>query len=104
MLSEAHQAFLKTIGNPKRVALMLLLCRRPITVTEIVKRSRMEQSTVSHHLKRLRLCTFVRVRTEGKKRIYAVNEETAGPLFRLMERHVKKYCQRLCCRTMSRSS
>lgn len=102
MLSEAHRAFLKTIGNPRRVELMLLLLKRPMTVTELVEKSHMEQSTVSHHLKRLRLCTFVRVQARGKQRIYSVNEETAGPLFRLMNKHVKKYCQRLCtCRPPS---
>lgn len=102
MLSEAHRAFLQTIGNPKRVALMLLLLRKPLTVTELVKRSHMEQSTVSHHLRRLRLCTFVRVQARGKRRIYTVNEETAGPLFRLMERHVQKYCRKFCsCRPPS---
>lgn len=96
MLSAAHRAFLKTIGNPRRVELILLLLKRPMTVTELVERSHMEQSTVSHHLRRLRLCTFVRAQAKGKRRIYAVNEATAGPLFRLLNKHVKKYCQRLC--------
>lgn len=81
---------------------MLLLLKRPMTVTELVGKSHMEQSTVSHHLRRLRLCTFVRVEARGKQRIYAVNEDTAGPLFRLMNKHVQTYCQKLC--TCSNSS
>lgn len=96
MLSSAHQEFLKTLGNPGRMELMLLLMRKPMTVTELMERSGREQSTVSHHLKRLKLCQFVKNKVNGKERIYSVNEETAGPLFRLMNRHVQKYCRRLC--------
>ncbi|PIR52517.1 transcriptional regulator [Candidatus Peregrinibacteria bacterium CG10_big_fil_rev_8_21_14_0_10_49_10] len=96
MLSPAHQQFLKTLGNPKRVEVMLLLMSKQMTVTELMKKTGMEQSTLSHHLKRLKLCQFVKNKVNGKERIYSVNEETAGPLFRLMEKHVKKYCQRLC--------
>jgi len=96
MFSPAHQQFLKTLGNPKRVELMLLLLKKPLAVTELVKRSGMEQSTASHHLKRLKLCQFVRNKVAGKKRIYSVNEETIGPLFRLMERHARKYCRHCC--------
>ena len=100
MFSPAHQQFLKTLSNPKRVALMLLLLRKPMTVSELTRKSGQEQSAVSHHLARLKLCQFVRNKVNGKERIYSVNEETAGPLFRLMERHVKKYCSRVgCCNT-----
>ncbi|MBI1812314.1 winged helix-turn-helix transcriptional regulator [Candidatus Peregrinibacteria bacterium] len=104
MLSPAHQQFLKTLGNPKRMELMLFLLKKPLTVTELVEKSAMEQSTVSHHLKRLRICQFVKSTTNGKERIYSVNEETAGPLFRLMNTHVDKYCQRVCCSNKKRTS
>ena len=95
MLSDSHWQFLKTLGNPKRMELMLLLMKKPMTVMELVEKSDMEQSTVSHHLKRLKLCQFVKNKANGKERIYSVNEETIEPLFRLMNKHVKKYCQRL---------
>jgi len=97
MLSASHQQFLKTLGNPKRMELMLLLMKRPMTVTELMEKSGMEQSTVSHHLKRLKLCQFVTNRVNGKERVYSVNEETIEPLFHLMNKHVRKYCKRLCC-------
>lgn len=96
MLSPAHQQFFKTLGNPKRIELMLLLMKKPMTVTTLMQKTSMEQSTLSHHLKRLRLCQFVQNKANGKERIYSVNEETAGPLFRLMDTHVKKYCCRVC--------
>lgn len=96
MLSSAHQQFLKTLSNPGRVELMLLLLQKPMNVTELVKKSGLEQSAVSHHLKRLKLCNFVQVKVNGKERTYSVNEETVAPLFHLMNTHVKKYCSKLC--------
>lgn len=103
MFSTAHRAFLKTISNPNRVTLMLLLLKGPMTVTQLTAKTGMEQSTVSHHLKRLKLCQFVRNRANGKERIYSVNEETAGPLFRLMDKHVRKYCCSVCLPIVARS-
>ena len=76
---------------------MLLLLKEPMNVTELTKKSGLEQSAVSHHLKRLKLCSFVQVEANGKERVYSVNEETVGPLFRLMDMHVKKYCKCVCC-------
>lgn len=57
--------------------LMLLLLKKPMNVTELAKRSCFEQSAVSHHLKRLKLCEFVKMRKNGKEHVYSVNEETA---------------------------
>lgn len=96
MLSTAHQQFLKTVGNPKRMELMLLLLEKPMNVTELMEASGMEQSAVSHHLKRLKICTFVKAKANGKERVYSVKEDTVAPLFRLMNKHVEKYCQKLC--------
>lgn len=103
MLSTAHHQFLKTLGHPGRMELMLLLLQDPMNVTELVKKSGLEQSAVSHHLRRLKLCNFVQAQAHGKERVYSVNEETVGPLFRLMDKHVKKYCSHLCCDTPSSS-
>ena len=96
MLSDAHRQFLKTLGNPGRVEVMLLLLTRPLNVTDLAHKSGWPRAP-SHHLKRLRLCSFVTAARNGKERMYSVNEETVGPLFRLMDRHVRKYCRRLCC-------
>lgn len=104
MLSTAHQEFLKTLSNPKRMELMLLLLEKPMNVSALTKMSGMEQSSVSHHLKRLKLCNFVQVRARGRERIYSVNEETVGPLFRLMNTHVEKYCSKRCASPSKRTS
>lgn len=75
---------------------MLRLLERPMNVTELIEASGLEQSAVSHHLKRLLLCHFVDVKQNGKERMYSVNKKTAAPLFRLMEKHVKTYCCKTC--------
>jgi len=75
---------------------MLLLLKKPMNVTDLTHRSGMEQSAISHHLKRLKLCKFVKMQKKGKEHVYSVNEETVGPLFRLMDKHVKKYCCNVC--------
>ena len=97
MLSSAHDQFLKTLSNPKRVALMFMLLQKPMNVTELAKKSGLEQSVVSHHLKRLKVCSFVKAVPNGKERTYSVNEKTVGPLFRLMDKHINTYCKKLCC-------
>lgn len=97
MLTPAHQLFLRTFGNPRRVELLLDLLKGPKTVTELTERSGMEQSAVSHNLKRLLRCGFVTVKPNGKERIYSVNSKTIGPLIQLMNKHIATYCQHLCC-------
>jgi len=96
MISPAHRIFLRTFGNPNRIMLLLELLRGPKNVTVLIQRSGMEQSAVSHNLKRLLRCRFVTVRRKGKERIYAVNRSTIGPLVRLMNRHIAKHCRHLC--------
>lgn len=82
---------------------MFHLLKKPMSVSDIVKMTGMEQSAVSHHLKRLKLCSFVQMKADGKERIYSVNEETVEPLFRLMDKHASKYCKHLCCSPSSQS-
>lgn len=41
MLSPAHRQFLKTLGNPKRMELMLMLMNGPMPVSDLVERSGM---------------------------------------------------------------
>ena len=96
MLTSAHQLFLRTFGNPRRVELLLDLLKGPKTVTQLTERSGMEQSAVSHNLQRLLRCGFVTVNPNGKERIYSVNKKTIGPLIKFMNLHIETYCKHLC--------
>lgn len=55
----------------------------------------LQQSHVSHHLKCLTFCGFVKNRRDGKKRIYSLNEETVSLLLRTAEKHVQKFAKQL---------
>lgn len=89
--------FFTVLGNKQRVKIIQYLDKEGSkSVSEISQRLKIEQSAVSHNMKRLLLCHFVEVKREGKERIYAVNEETIRPLVTLIEKHVRKYCVKGC--------
>lgn len=96
MLSHAHRELLKTLGNPQRFGIMLQLLSGPLNVSQIMEKSGLRQTAVSHHLRRLRLCRFVNVKENGRERVYSVNQDTVGKFFRLLDTHAKKYCAHLC--------
>ncbi|MBI2552762.1 helix-turn-helix transcriptional regulator [Candidatus Uhrbacteria bacterium] len=90
-----HQIFFETLGNQARWDIVHLLNReKAISATRIAKKLKLEQSLASHHLRRLELCGFVRVVQRGRERHYFLNRETVGPLLKLMDRHISKFCKR----------
>lgn len=92
--------FFMTLGNRQRLDILLLLNDKgPKSVLTIADALDLEQSAVSHGLKRLLLCHFVTVRQDGKERIYSVNEDTVRPLLEQIGRHVRTYCVKKCVHT-----
>lgn len=91
-LSEICYRFFVNLANPTRLAMLELLIKQPMNVNELAEALEQEQSMISHNLKPLLECNFVYTKREGKKRIYSVNEETVGLLFRAVENHAEKYC------------
>ena len=96
MLKKQYREFFKTLGNQQRIAIVLCLLKKPMSVSEIIDCLKAEQSTVSHNLKRLEQCAFVTVKPNGKQRIYSVNKKTIAPLFTLIEKHADAYCKKSC--------
>ena len=89
--------FFTVLGNKQRVKIVQLLEKEgPKSVSDISQKLEMEQSAVSHNMKRLLMCHFVEVRREGKERIYAINEDTIRPLLTLIDKHVHTYCVKEC--------
>jgi DNA-binding transcriptional ArsR family regulator len=89
--------FFTILGNKQRVKIIQYLDKKgPKSVSDIGQKLQMEQSAVSHNMKRLLLCHFVKVKREGKERIYAVNEDTIRPLLALIEKHVRRNCVQKC--------
>lgn len=89
--------FFLTLSNPRRVRILQLLDKEgPKNVSEIVNILKVEQSAVSHCLKKLFDCHFVYVNQVGKERVYSLNKRTIKPLLRQIEKHVEKYCVENC--------
>ncbi len=92
MSTNCHR-FFETLGTGLKMDLLLGLREKPLSVSELSEGMGQERSKVSHALLSLLGCGFVRVRKEGKRRIYSVNGDTILPLLELAERHVRTYCR-----------
>lgn len=95
MLEKAYEYFFDTLSNRTRIRIIdFLQCNGPTRVTNIAKQMRLNQTTVSHNLRRLERCGFVVAERNGKERVYSINPE-AKRLLGLLERHTERFC-RLC--------
>lgn len=89
--------FFAILGNKQRVQILQFLnSEGPKSVSQIGNKLNIEQSAVSHDVKRLLMCHFVTVERNGKERIYTINEETIRPLFNLIQQHIETYCVEGC--------
>lgn len=97
MTDSSYKRFFTTLGNENRLKIIHFLAENgPQNVSQIAGGTKLEQSAVSHNLKRLLSCQFVHIKPSGKERVYSINEETIKPLLILMDKHVDKYCQGVC--------
>jgi len=95
-MDPAYHFFFRTLGNPTRLAIIHALLDGEKNVTALTKMIGLNQTAVSLHLRRLLLCRFISARREGTYRYYSLNQETIGPLLRLMDKHVNTFCSRAC--------
>jgi DNA-binding transcriptional ArsR family regulator len=70
--SGADRAY-RAISDPTRRRILDLLADRERAVHELVPRFRMSQPALSQHLRVLREAGLVRVRREGRRRVYSVD-------------------------------
>ena len=96
MKCKSYKVFFETISNKTRLAIVELLQKRSMSVTEICETLNEEQSKISHNLKKLTDCHFLDVEQKGKQRIYSLNRETVMPMLNLVEKHVRNHCSRGC--------
>lgn len=89
--------FFAVLGNKQRVKILQYLNEAGgKSVNEICEALELEQSAVSHNMKRLLDCHFVEVEPQGKERLYRINNKTVKPLFKLIDQHVRSYCVKGC--------
>ncbi|MBZ0300203.1 MAG: metalloregulator ArsR/SmtB family transcription factor [Anaerolineae bacterium] len=70
-------AFAKAIADETRQEIMQHLCCVWLSVNDVVDKlgGKVNQPTVSHHLKKLEDAQLVLVRQEGRQRFYTLNQE-----------------------------
>jgi len=68
------------VGEPRRREILSYLALRERPVGDIVKTLRLEQPSVSKHLRILRDARLVHVRRDGRRMLYRTNAEGIRPL------------------------
>lgn len=92
MFCKSYNDFFQTLANPTNQFVIQELLKKPMNVTELVEKTKLEQSKISHSLKRLYECKVVDVKREGKQRIYSLNKETIMPILQIVDKHAKEMC------------
>ncbi|MEN8374289.1 MAG: metalloregulator ArsR/SmtB family transcription factor [Gemmatimonadota bacterium] len=68
------------IAEPRRRAIFAFVCAEERSVNEVVEGLRMDQPSVSKHLRILREVDLVHVRQEGRRRFYSANRDALDPV------------------------
>lgn len=96
MTKETYYLFFGKLANKLKVEIISALKEKSMSVNELVKKLKVEQSKLSHALAGLRACSIVLAEREGKERIYSLNKETITPMLEIIDRHEKKFCKCGC--------
>ena len=88
----SYKIFFGTLVSESRLKIINLLRKGKKSVSEIISKLNMNQSSVSHDLARLKKCGFVNVEVKGKFRYYNLNKKTIKPLLRLIDKHMSQHC------------
>lgn len=91
-LYKAYKLFLNGLSSEVRLRILNLLRKQSMNVGEIAKELGIEQSNISHNLKRLKRCGFVISDIKGKYRYYSINKKTIKPMLDLIDKHMEKNC------------
>src|SRR5207245_9162674 len=80
-----YALFFQALANQTRMQVLHLLSEKGgMSVSEICSELGLEQTHVSHNLKCLTFCGLVTASSEGKSRIYSINEQTVLPLLKIV--------------------
>lgn len=91
-LCDAYKIFFGTMVSESRLKIINLLLDGKKNVSEIMNILKMDQTTASHDLARLKRCGFVISEVDKKFRYYSLNDETIRPLMALIKEHMAQYC------------
>ncbi len=96
-----HYLCLETLSNKLRFNILVSLKKGPKTVNELAKKLGVEQSKLSHALKILKNCNFVKTKKQGKYEIYSLQENfflfkklNGKSILETIDFHRKNFCKR----------
>ena len=91
MTEKNYHIFFNNLANPLKIKVIIALSKKSMSVGEICREIKVEQSKLSHALASLKECRIVNAKQEGKQRIYSLNKDTVGPILVAVKKHLKKY-------------
>lgn len=80
----------QVLANPTRLRIVGALSRRELCVRDLAAVVGASQSSVSHHLRRLRELKIVRSRREGRRAYYRLDDAHVASLFAIGRAHVRE--------------
>jgi len=94
-----YHVFFNNLSSPLRIKIVSALKDKNMSVTELSRKIKVEQSKLSHALAKLKECNLVTAENKGKKRIYSLNRKTLLPILNIIDEHSKLNCGEncLCC-------
>jgi len=96
MKKNTYHSFFGNLANPLRVEIISELKNKNMSVTELSKKIKVEQSKLSHALSKLKECNLVTSVNRGKERIYSLNRKTLLPILNIIDEHSKLNCGGNC--------
>ena len=89
---DSYKIFFGTLVSEPRLKIINLLKGGEKRVSEIMKELKVDQTSLSHNLARLRNCGFVECKIDGRFRIYSLNKKTISPLMKIIDVHMSENC------------
>jgi DNA-binding transcriptional ArsR family regulator len=96
MNKSKYHIFFSNLANPLRIEIVSTLKEKQLSVNELSKSLKVEQSKLSHALSSLKGCNIVTSKQKGKERIYSLNTKTILPILKLIDEHSKLNCRGNC--------
>ena len=84
--TQALAQVFRLLGDPSRLRVVTVLLEGPFNVTQICRRLRMSQPTVSRHLSILKMSQLAEAQRNGKEIFYSMSTETKRVIKSLIER------------------
>ena len=92
-MANKYYIFFGNLANPLKVDILTALKKKDLSVLDLSRELKSEQSKISHALSSLKHCSIVNVKQQGKKRIYSLNRETILPMLEIIDKHETKFCR-----------